>query len=306
MQDYLVRRLLEIIPVFFAVTAIVFFMLYLMPGDPAQLLAGSDASIEDIQAIREELGLDKPLVTQYFIYMKNLLRGDMGKSIRTGRPALREIADRYPNTLLLAAGSLVVMIVIGLITGILSAVKQGSWLDNASMVVALFGVSVPNFWLGLMLMLLFSVHLGIFPTTGTGTFKHLILPSLTLGTNATAVVARLTRSSMLEVIRQDYVRTARAKGLSEVKIILLHAFRNALIPVVTIVCLRAGVMLGGAVLVETVFAWPGVGWLMIDAIGARDYPVVRGCILIVAISFVIINLIADLLYGLIDPRISYK
>ena len=306
MRQYTIRRLLELIPVILSVTAIVFFMLHLIPGDPAEILAGEEATAEDVQAIREELGLDKPLITQYLIYMKNIFKGNLGVSIRTSRPVLQEIIERYPNTLLLALCSVVVMILIGVTTGILSAVKQGSWLDNISMVIALFGVSMPVFWFGLMMMLFFSVQLRIFPTTGIGTFNHLILPSITLGTHATAVVARLTRSSMLEVIRQDYIRTARAKGLNESKIILLHALKNALIPVVTIVFLRFGVMLAGAVLVETVFAWPGIGWLMIDAIWARDYPVVQGCILIVAINFVIINLIADLLYGFIDPRIRYK
>ena len=306
MRQYVIRRLLELIPVFLSVTAIVFLMLHLIPGDPAEILGGEEATIEDIQAIREQLGLDKPLFIQYLTYMKNIFKGDLGNSMRTRRPVLREIMDRYPNTLLLAACSVVVMIFLGITTGILSAIKQHSWLDNISMVVALFGVSMPVFWLGLMLMLFFSVHLGMFPTTGIGTFKHLVLPSLALGASATAVVARLTRSSMLEVIRQDYIRTARAKGLNEPTVILRHALKNALIPVVTIVFLRFGALLGGAVLTETVFAWPGIGWLMIDGIWARDYPVVQGCILMIAVSFVMINLITDLLYAFIDPRIRYK
>ena len=306
MRQYVIRRLLELIPVFLSVTAIVFLMLHLIPGDPAEILGGEEATIEDIQAIREQLGLDKPLFIQYLTYMKNIFKGDLGNSMRTRRPVLREIMDRYPNTLLLAACSVVIMIFLGITTGILSAIKQQSWLDNISMVVALFGVSMPVFWLGLMLMLFFSVHLGMFPTTGIGTFKHLVLPSLALGASATAVVARLTRSSMLEVIRQDYIRTARAKGLNEPTVILRHALKNALIPVVTIVFLRFGALLGGAVLTETVFAWPGIGWLMIDGIWARDYPVVQGCILMIAVSFVMINLITDLLYAFIDPRIRYK
>ena len=306
MRNYIVRRLLELIPVFFAVTALVFFMLHLIPGDPAEILAGEDATIEDVRVIREELGLDKPIIIQYFIYMKNLFKGDLGRSMRTRRPVLREIMDRYVNTVQLAACSVVVMILLGISTGILSAIKQHSWIDNVSMMIALFGVSMPVFWLGLMLMLVFSVYLGLFPTTGIGSFKHLVLPSLTLGASATAIITRLTRSSMLEVIRQDYIRTARAKGLNESQVILRHALKNALIPVVTIVFLRFGALLGGAVLTETVFAWPGIGWLMIDSIWARDYPVVQGCILMVAVSFVLINLIADLLYGLFDPRIRYR
>jgi len=238
--------------------------------------------------------------------MKNVIKGDLGRSMRTRRPVLTEIMDRYFNTIILAACSVVVMVLLGVSTGILSAIKQYSWIDNVSMLVALFGVSMPVFWLGLMLMLFFSVYLGIFPTTGIGTFKHLVLPSITLGASATAVVARLTRSSMLEVIRQDYIRTARAKGLNEFLVITRHALKNALIPVVTIVFLRFGVLLGGAVLTETVFAWPGIGWLMIDSIWARDYPVVQGCILMVAVSFVLINLFTDFLYAFIDPRIRYN
>lgn len=285
---------------------IIFLMLHLIPGDPAEILGGEEATIEDIRAIREQLGLDKPLIVQYFTYMMNICKGNLGRSMRTRRPVLQEIMDRYLNTVLLAAWSVVFMVILGITTGILSAIKQYSWLDNISMLVALFGVSMPVFWLGLMLMLIFAVHLGLFPTTGIGTFKHIVLPAVTLGASATAVVARLTRSSMLEVIRQDYIRTARAKGLNEFLVIMRHALKNALIPVVTIVFLRFGALLGGAVLTETVFAWPGIGWLMIDAIWARDYPVVQGCILMVAISFVLINLFTDLLYAFIDPRIRYQ
>ncbi|MBW2148717.1 MAG: ABC transporter permease [Deltaproteobacteria bacterium] len=306
MQDYTIRRLLQLIPVILSVTVIIFLMLHLIPGDPAEILAGEEATMEDIHAIREQLGLDKPLIVQYFTYMKNIARGDLGRSMRTRRPVLQEIMDRYLNTVWLAAWSVVFMIIMGVTTGILSAIKQYSWLDNISMIVALFGVSMPVFWLGLMLMLIFAVHLGLFPTTGIGSFKHLVLPAVTLGASATAVVARLTRSSMLEVIRQDYIRTARAKGLNEFLVIMRHALKNAMIPVVTIVFLRFGALLGGAVLTETVFAWPGIGWLMIDAIWSRDYPVVQGCILMVAVSFVLINLFTDLLYAFIDPRIRYQ
>ncbi len=306
MRQYTIRRLLQLIPVTLSVTVIIFLMLHLIPGDPAEILGGEEATIEDIRAIREQLGLDKPLIVQYFTYMMNICKGNLGRSMRTRRPVLQEIMDRYLNTVLLAAWSVVFMVILGITTGILSAIKQYSWLDNISMLVALFGVSMPVFWLGLMLMLIFAVHLGLFPTTGIGTFKHIVLPAVTLGASATAVVARLTRSSMLEVIRQDYIRTARAKGLNEFLVIMRHALKNALIPVVTIVFLRFGALLGGAVLTETVFAWPGIGWLMIDAIWARDYPVVQGCILMVAISFVLINLFTDLLYAFIDPRIRYQ
>ena len=306
MYDYFVRRLLQVVPVLLGVTVIVFGMVHLIPGDPAQILAGTNATIEDIQSIRQKLSLDKPLMEQYFIYMKNIFKGDLGTSIRTRRPVLEDMIPHYGNSLLLASSAVVIMLLLGITTGILSAVKQGSWIDYISMAISLFGVSMPVFWFGLMLMLVFSVHLGLFPTTGIGTFKHLVLPSLALGAHSTAVVARLTRSSMLEVIRQDYIRTARAKGLNEYSVILQHALKNALIPVVTIVFLRFGTLLGGAVLAETVFAWPGVGLLMIEAIGNRDYPVVQGCVLMVSVSFVLINLITDLIYPIIDPRIRLK
>jgi ABC-type dipeptide/oligopeptide/nickel transport system permease component len=306
MYDYFIRRLLQLVPVLLGVTIIVFGMVRLIPGDPAQIVAGTNATIEDIQSIRQKLSLDKPLVEQYFIYMKNIFKGDLGTSIRTRRPVLEDMIPRYGNSLLLASCSVVIMLLLGITTGILSAVKQGSWIDYISMVISLFGVSMPVYWFGLMLMLVFSVHLGLFPTTGIGTFKHLVLPSLALGAHSTAVVARLTRSSMLEVIRQDYIRTARAKGLDEYSVILQHALKNALIPVVTIVFLRFGTLLGGAVLAETVFAWPGIGLLMIEAIGSRDYPMVQGCVLMVSVSFVLINLITDLIYPFIDPRIRLK
>ena len=306
MYDYFIRRLLQLVPVLLGVTIIVFGMVRLIPGDPAQIVAGTNATLEDIQSIRQKLSLDKPLVEQYFIYMKNIFKGDLGTSIRTRRPVLEDMIPRYGNSLLLASCSVVIMLLLGITTGILSAVKQGSWIDYISMVISLFGVSMPVYWFGLMLMLVFSVHLGLFPTTGIGTFKHLVLPSLALGAHSTAVVARLTRSSMLEVIRQDYIRTARAKGLDEYSVILQHALKNALIPVVTIVFLRFGTLLGGAVLAETVFAWPGIGLLMIEAIGSRDYPMVQGCVLMVSVSFVLINLITDLIYPFIDPRIRLK
>ena len=235
MFAYVVRRLFQVVPVLLGVTIIVFGMVHLIPGDPAEILAGSNATIEDIQSIRQKLSLDKPLMEQYFIYMKNIFKGDLGTSIRTRRPVLEDMIPRYGNSLLLASCSVVIMLLLGITTGILSAVKQGSWIDYISMAISLFGVSMPVFWFGLMLMLVFSVHLGLFPTTGIGTFKHLVLPSLALGAHSTAVVARLTRSSMLEVIRQDYIRTARAKGLNEYSVILQHALKNALIPVVTIV-----------------------------------------------------------------------
>jgi len=306
MFDYFVRRLFQAVPVLLGVTIIVFGMVHLIPGDPAEILAGTNASIEDIQDIRQQMGLDKPLVEQYMIYMKNIFKGDLGTSIRTRRPVLEEMLPRYVNSLQLAASAVVIMLAFGITTGILSAVKQGTWIDYTSMAISLFGVSMPVFWFGLMLMLFFSVYLGILPTTGIGTFKHLVLPSLALGAHSTAVVARLTRSSMLEVIRQDYIRTGRAKGLNEYSVILQHALKNALIPVVTIVFLRFGALLGGAVLAETVFAWPGVGLLMIEAIGNRDYPVVQGCVLMVSVSFVLVNLMTDLIYPFLDPRINLK
>jgi ABC-type dipeptide/oligopeptide/nickel transport system permease component len=306
MTQYIVRRLLITVLVLFGITIIIFAMVRLVPGDPAMVMAGQDATEEQIELIRAHLGLDKHPVEQYFIFAGNLLRGDMGVSIRTQLPVTEEIMHRLPNTVLLATAAMLVAIVLGVAAGIIAGIKQYSVFDYSSMLLALFGLSMPVFWLGLMLMLLFSLVLGWLPATGAGSWRHLILPAFTLGAASTAIVARMTRSSMLDVIRLDYVRTARAKGLTERLVIIRHALKNALIPVVTVVGLQLGVLLGGAVLTENVFAWPGLGRLLVEAILARDYPVVQGVVLVVAAMFILVNLVVDIIYVYLDPRIRYR
>ncbi|MCL0041268.1 ABC transporter permease [Dehalococcoidia bacterium] len=307
MWQYILRRLILTIPVLIGVSLLVFAMVRLVPGCPAVAIAGVHATPEFIEQVRRDLGLDRPLHTQYFIFMGNLLRGDLGVSTRTGRPAATEIWDKFPNTVELAMASMLVASVIGIIAGVISATRQYSIFDNGSMLVALFGVSVPVFWLGLVLMLLFAVMLDWLPAGGRGgTIEYLILPAITLGTASAAIIARMTRSNMLEVLRQDFITTARAKGLRERIVTYKHALKNALIPVVTIIGLQSGILLGGAVLTETVFAWPGVGRLMVDSIMARDFPVVQGAVLLFAVCFVFINLFVDILYSFLDPRIRYE
>ena len=306
MTQYIIRRLLITLLVLFGITVIIFAMVRLIPGDPAIVMAGQDATKEQIELVRARLGLDKHPVEQYFILAGNLLQGDMGVSTRTGLPVTKEIMHRLPNTVLLATAAMLIAIVLGILAGIVAGIKQYSVFDYSSMLLALFGLSMPVFWLGLMLMLLFSIALGWLPATGADSLKHLILPAFTLGVASTAIIARMTRSSMLEVIRLDYVRTARAKGLTERLVILRHALKNALIPVVTVIGLQMGILLGGAVLTEIVFAWPGIGRLLVEAILARDYPVVQGVVLVVAAMFILVNLVVDIIYAYLDPRIRYQ
>jgi peptide/nickel transport system permease protein len=292
-------------PTMVGISAIVFFSMAFAPGDPAELSLGDQATPAMVAQLREEWGLNKPLIIQYLNFLKNSLRGDFGRSFRTGRPVVEEIFSRFPATAQLAVGALIVSIFVGIPVGIISAVKRYSIMDNLSMLVALMGVSMPVFWTGIILILFFAHYLNWFPTSGYGTLKHLILPSVTLGMASSAVIARMTRSSMLEVLSQDYIRTAKAKGLRELLIITKHALKNALIPVVTVVGIHVGVLLGGAVVVETVFAWPGVGRLMVTSILARDYALVRAATLLIAAVFVTVNLIVDVLYGFLNPRITY-
>lgn len=303
--QYIIRRLLIMLPVILGISLIIFTIVRVIPGDPAYILAGPHATKEQMDQIRAQLGLDKHPVTQYFIFLKNLFQGDLGTSTRTGLPVIKEIMTRFPNTLLLALASILLATVFGVTIGIIAGVKQNSKFDYLSMLVALLGLSMPVFWLGLMLMLLFSIKLGWFPAVGADSFKHLVLPAITLGANSTAIIARMTRSSMLEVIRLDYIRTARAKGLAEKLVISRHALKNALIPVVTVIGLQTGTLLGGAVLTEIVFAWPGIGRLLVEAILSRDYPVVQGVVLLVAVVFIFVNLIVDIIYSYLDPRIRY-
>ncbi len=309
MHKYILRRVMLLIPVIIGVTFIIFTMMYLTPGDPAKIMLGESAKAEDVARLREELGLDKPYLVQFGNYVKKaVLEQDIGRSYITKRPVSTEVMGRFPVTLKLAAFSILIAVAIGIPIGIVSATKQYSLFDNVSMVVALLGVSMPNFWQGLLLILLFSVSLGWLPASGFSSFKHMILPAVTIGTSTAAVITRMTRSSMLEVIRQDYIRTARAKGQVESKVVNRHALKNALIPIITVVGLQFGYLLGGAVLTESIFAVPGVGRLMVDSIKTRDFPVVQGAVLFIAITFSIVNLFVDIMYAYVDPRIrsQYK
>ena len=289
-----------------AISIAVFLVLHLIPGDPARSAAGPDASEEDIDLIRKSYGLDKPLPIQYWIYLKKLVRGDLGRSFRTRRPVTQEIRRRLPATAELSACAMLIAVVLGIPIGIISSLRPKTLLDNIVTFLAVFGISMPIFLLGLILMILFSATLMWLPPTGRGGLAHLILPSFTLGLPYVATIARLTRSNMLDVISEDYIRTARSKGLNERIVVYKHALTNALIPVVTILGLYFGRMLGGAVITETVFAWPGLGRYMIDAIIMRDIYVVQGTILVFAVAVVVVNLVVDLLYGLLDPRITYS
>ena len=301
---FIIKRLMQTIPVIIGVTIVVFVIMQLVPGDPAVLLAGEGATKETIEALREQLGLHQPLYVQYFDYVSNLLRGDMGFSLKNNQPVLQEIMTRLPITLELAIFSTLITIVLGMLAGIISAIRPYSILDTVVMVVALLGISLPSFWFGLMLMYSFSVKLHIFPVAGWDSMLHVVLPAFTLGAGGAAIVARMTRSSMLEVIRQDYIRTARAKGVKERVIIYKHALRNALIPVITVVGLQFGALLGGTVLVESIFAINGLGRMIVDAIRMRDLPVVQGGVLVASLVFVVVNLIVDILYRLFNKRIE--
>jgi peptide/nickel transport system permease protein len=303
---YVLKRVVLALPVLVGVSVVVFVAIRLIPGDPAQLMAGQAATQEVVQQIRQSLGLDQPLPVQYLYFLRNVVRGDLGRSLFNGAPVVEELAQRFPRTVRLALASMAVASLIGIPAGILAATRRSTWVDTAVMLVALAGVSVPVFWLGLNLILLFSVRLQWLPSFGYETWRHLVLPSLTLGAASTAVVARMTRSAMLEVLGQDYVRTARAKGLAERVVVSRHALRNALIPVVTVLGLQLGTLLSGAVLTETVFAWPGIGRLLVEAVLARDYPIIQGATLLIAATFVVLNVAVDVLYGLLDPRIRYE
>ncbi|KAF0820544.1 MULTISPECIES: nickel ABC transporter permease [unclassified Cytobacillus] len=304
MLMFILRRIIQTIPVIIGVTFVVFFIMQLVPGDPAVLLAGEGASKETIEAIREQLGLNKPLYIQYFEYLTNVFKGDLGVSLKNSQPVLDEILVRLPITIELAFFSIIITIVLGMAAGIISAVKPYSLTDISVMLVALLGISLPSFWFGLMLMYFFSVKLQVLPVAGWDSLLHVILPAITLGAGGAAIVARMTRSSMLEVIRQDYIRTARAKGLREQIIIYKHALRNALIPVITVVGLQFGALLGGTVLVESIFAINGLGRMIVDAIRMRDLPMVQGGVLFASLIFVVVNLFVDVFYRFFNKRIE--
>lgn len=301
---FILRRLMQTLPVVIGVTSVVFFIMQLVPGDPAVLLAGEGASKETIEAIREQLGLNRPLFVQYFDYLINIFRGDFGISLKNSQPVLDEILVRLPITIELAFFSILITIVLGMAAGIISAIKPYSLTDTSVMIVALLGISLPSFWFGLMMMYFFSVKLQILPVAGWDSILHIILPALTLGAGGAAIVARMTRSSMLEVIRQDYIRTARAKGIRETVIVYKHALRNALIPVITVVGLQFGALLGGTVLVESIFAINGLGRMIVDAIRMRDLPMVQGGVLVASLVFVVVNLFVDVLYRFFNKRIE--
>ncbi|MBN6887734.1 peptide/nickel transport system permease protein [Cytobacillus horneckiae] len=302
---YIVRRIFQTIPVMIGVTLAVFLMMHLIPGDAAKIMAGENANPEQVEQMRENLGLNDPLYEQYFRFIGNAATGDLGNSIRTSRPVTQEIFDsRFWITVQLAIIGTALAVLFGLIAGIISATRKYSFADVSLMVIALFGLSMPNFWLGIMLIYLFSVNLGWLPVAGWGTWEHMILPAITLGTAGAAIIARMTRSSMLEVLDQDYIRTAYAKGVGDKLVIYKHGLRNALIPVVTVVGLQFGSLLGGAVVTETVFAVNGLGRLIIDSIRAHDFPMVQGTILVCAVLFVVVNTIVDISYRLLNKRVD--
>jgi peptide/nickel transport system permease protein len=296
--------------IMFGVSVITFSMMYLVPGDPAEMIAvaryGKESvTAETIEHVRAKLGLDQPVPVQYFHWLSNVLQGELGYSFRTDQPVLDEILTRLPATIQLALAGMLVALIIAIPVGVISATRQYSAVDNISMFGAFLGASMPSFWLGLLLILFFSVHLGWLPVFGRGGIEHLTLPAITLGIGMAAINTRLTRSSMLEVLNQDYIRTARAKGLSENVVIYKHALKNALIPVITIIGLQFGHLLEGAVIVEVIFAWPGMGRLMVDSIFARDLPVIQGCVLFISVIFVLTNLLVDIFYAYLDPKIHY-
>ncbi|TDX59042.1 ABC transporter permease [Orenia marismortui] len=334
MFNYIIRRLLLLVPIIIGVSIAVFLMIHLIPGDPAQIMLGERANPTDVARLREEMGLNDPLYVQYFTFVKQLVKGDLGRSIFSNEKVSVELLERYPATIELTIFSMLFAVLIGVPAGIISATKKYSFFDYLSMSGALVGVSMPIFWLGLMVIWLFAFKLGWFPPSARlsvgvelnnitnfyvldsiltanwvalkDSLWHLVLPAISLGTIPMAIIARMTRSSMLEVLSKDYIKTAYAKGLSQKVVIYKHALRNALIPIITVIGLQFGVLLGGAVMTETIFSWPGVGKYSFDAIMARDFPVVQGSILVLAITFVFVNLAVDLLYGVIDPKIHYN
>ena len=316
MKRYLARRLLLLVPVLAGVSIIIFMVLHLSPGDPVEIMLGSQATQEDRVRLRADLGLDQPLPVQYARWLGHVVRGDLGRSLWMKRPVLGEVLLRFKATLILAGTALVLSTTIGLALGVASATRPNSLVDRLSATASLFGASMPSFWLGIVLMVVFALRLGWLPASGMyapygggdlrDLLAHLLLPAVTLAAASVTVIARLTRSTLLETLGQDYIRTARAKGVRERAVVLRHGLENALIPIVTVIGVQAGYLLGGAVLTETVFAWPGVGTLMVQGILARDFPLVQGCVLVVALSFVLINLAVDLLYAWLDPRIHYE
>jgi len=306
MLRFIVRRLLLTIPVLLGVATLVFSLIHLVPGDPVQAMLGDSATPQDVADVRARLGLDRPLPVQYGAFLSNVSRGNLGTSLRTNQPVASAIAERMPATFELAFAAMAVATAIALPLGIVAAVRAGTLTDYGATTLALVGISIPNFWLGPLMAIVFSISLGWLPVSGRGSAAHLILPAITLGAPLAAVLARMTRASVIEELRELYVLAARARGVSRLRAIVRHAFRNSLIPIVTVLGLQFGAVLTGAVITETIFAWPGVGRLLIQSINFRDYPMVQGCILLIAVTYVAMNLLTDLVYGLLDPRIRFE
>ncbi|HAX50690.1 ABC transporter permease [Muricomes intestini] len=306
MGRYALKRIVSAIPLLIVISFLIFMFIHLIPGDPARLIAGKDATKADVELVREQLGLNEPLPIQYGKYMKGLVTGDLGYSIKNGKTVVEAIAPRFEPTIMLTISSMIWATIIGVSLGIISAVMKGKAVDYIAMLIAISGISLPGFWLGLELIQIFSVGLGWLPTGGLESWQAYVLPSLTMGSGIMAILARFTRSSMLESMREDYVRTARAKGLSELPVVMRHAFKNSLIEIVTVGGLQIGGLLSGSVMVETVFSIPGLGRLLVDSIKFRDYKVVQALLLFFALEYIVINLIVDLLYGVINPKVRYN
>jgi peptide/nickel transport system permease protein len=303
---YFVRRVLLTVPVLLGVATLVFSLIHLVPGDPAQAMMGDGASPQDVAELRAKLGLDQPLLTQYVSFLRHAVTGDLGVSFRTGQPVTMMIVERIPATAELAVAAMLVAVMLAIPLGVIAAVWRGTAIDYGAMTFALAGVSIPNFWLGPLLAIVFAVELGWLPVSGRGTLAHLVLPAISLGLALAAILARMTRASLLDELNELYVRAARARGVSNAASITRHALRNSMVPLITIIALQFGAVLTGAVITETIFAWPGIGRLLIQSIGFRDYPMVQGCILLIAVTYVSVNLITDLMYGFIDPRIRLE
>jgi len=300
---YMAHRLLWTLPILLGVVSLVFFLIHFIPGDPVDLMLGEYAVAADREQLREQLGLNKPLSTQYATYVGGVLTGDLGSSVQSHRPVAEMIWERLPATAELMLGAMVIAVGLALPLGIIAALYAGRWVDQVASVFAVLGVATPNFWLGPLLILAFSIKLDWLPVNERGGLENLVLPAVTLGTALAALLSRMTRASLLEVLGEDYIRNATAKGLSRFGVVVVHALRNALIPVITVIGLQIGVLLSGAIITESIFDWPGLGTLLLEGIAQRDYPLVQGCVLFIASTYVVVNLITDLLYGLIDPRI---
>ncbi len=305
MKEYLLRRVFLTVPTVLGVLTLVFFLIHMIPGDPVDAILGETAQAADKASMRKDLKLDLPILEQYGLYLKGFFAGDLGESIVFNRPVLEVILERLPATMLLGGASILFAIALSFPLGIVSALYKDKAPDRLALLASLLGISIPNFWLGPLLIIFFSVHLRLVPASGFGGFEHIILPSITLGSGLAAILTRMVRSSLLESIREDYIRTARAKGLSSSTVILKHALRNSLIPIITVLGLQVGALLAGSIITETIFSWPGIGTLTIQGIRNRDYPLVQGCILLIAFFYVLSNLITDISYAFADPRIRY-